>query len=1189
MSNSIASAQEISFFRLNTSNGLSDNLVNTAVRDKNGLLWIGTLEGLNTFDGFTVRKYYREEYPALGNDHISDLLCDGENRIWIRSIQGKITMVDEKRNLVAVPVLDEGQEIGVSYICNTRSRGIIAIFKNKIFALKNNNNKYFFEQLGQEHEHVFVRATIQQAEEVSDTILFTGNNKVCIFDASSTKVLYDFSVPAIIGAALLNKEEILATTGNNRELLRINLSTRQVVKNYGLLNDQNDEPVKGYLRHIRKMNDGRYIMTSGYGGVYIFDATRESIHRYQHEAIDNRSVSANNTYFVYTESSGYVFVTTRSAGLNYFKSGFQPAVYRSAFQETSGGKIFHGFINNITQHTNGNFWLGTQSGVIEWNREKNKTRFHEYGEINGIPITGTEEVRTICFDKNDHVWLGLNRFGIVVLDRNRKVVKYLDADSSKSENHLPGNFINKIVMAPDNKLWVATAYGLCIINPDGYTIEKNSTHPLLKLLSRVSTINIWFRNNDEVWVGTTNGAYRFRQSTGEIMIFDTTNGLSRNSVNSFTDDNMGNVYIGSSNGLNVVKENKIVKIYNRSNGLHSSRCFGLLKDRNGYIWIANDNALLSYNPADSSFTFYDESYGLSPSGFRLLSYYQSGNGEQFWGSDEGLSYFFPDQLKHLKIPIQVKINSFTAGNKTYSFSSSEKIGVPYSQHNLLFSFSAIDLFSSKNIVYEYKLEGSDAAWKKTNAPQQVAYSNLSPGKYTFLVRASNDGVNWTEAFNPLSVNIQKPWWRTTGFVIFYGLALVASIYYFIRSRNRKIQQHKEQLEREQVINYFATSMTGHRSVEDTLWDVAKNCIGRLGFEDCVIYLKDEKRNVLVQKAAWGPKTTLENKILNPLEIHMDQGIVGHVARTGIAEIINDTSKDERYIVDDEKRFSEITVPIISDGKVLGVIDSEHPRKNFFTPKQLSILTTIASICANKIVRARVEEEKQEAEKNLLETKRQTAEMEMQALRAQMNPHFLFNCLNSINNFILKNDPDNASQYLTSFSRLMRLILDNSREDWVLLENEIKALQLYVDLEAIRFDNVFTYTIRIAPEVDTGSVMVPPMIVQPYIENAIWHGLLHRKEPGSKLEIDIWKQNGYLCIKVEDNGVGREEAKRLKSKFSSHKQSHGMMITAKRLEIVNTIYDVGATVEIDDRENGKGMAAGTSVLLRLKYKQNHSPK
>src|SRR5262245_37977438 len=177
-----------------------------------------------------------------------------------------------------------------------------------------------------------------------------------------------------------------------------------------------------------------------------------------------------------------------------------------------------------------------------------------------------------------------------------------------------------------------------------------------------------------------------------------------------------------------------------------------------------------------------------------------------------------------------------------------------------------------------------------------------------------------------------------------------------------------------------------------------------------------------------------------------------------AEIVNDTTHDSRYIVDVEQRLSEISVPIIYDGKVLGVIDCEHSKKGFFTQKHLSILTTIASLCANKIVRAKAEQEKQKTQAILMETEQKMTEIEMQALRAQMNPHFIFNCLNSINRYIVKSDQATASLYLTRFARLIRLILDNSNSKNVILSHELEALKLYIEMEALRFDKKFEYAI-----------------------------------------------------------------------------------------------------------------------------------
>jgi len=221
----------------------------------------------------------------------------------------------------------------------------------------------------------------------------------------------------------------------------------------------------------------------------------------------------------------------------------------------------------------------------------------------------------------------------------------------------------------------------------------------------------------------------------------------------------------------------------------------------------------------------------------------------------------------------------------------------------------------------------------------------------------------------------------------------------------------------------------------------------------------------------------------------------------------------------------------------------------------------------------------------LNYEKKLAVVEMNALRAQMNPHFIFNSLSSINNFILKNDPENATDYLIKFSQLMRLILDNSRTEWVLLQNELKALRLYMELEALRLDHSFTYFINAGPGVTDAGAIVPPLIIQPYVENAIWHGLLNRKQPGGRITVDIAREGAELRIVIEDNGIGREEAGRLKKKTNRNHKSHGMDITAERLAMVNEVYHVDAAVTIYDLQADDGASEGTRVLLTMHYKTN----
>jgi signal transduction histidine kinase len=187
--------------------------------------------------------------------------------------------------------------------------------------------------------------------------------------------------------------------------------------------------------------------------------------------------------------------------------------------------------------------------------------------------------------------------------------------------------------------------------------------------------------------------------------------------------------------------------------------------------------------------------------------------------------------------------------------------------------------------------------------------------------------------------------------------LLAGIVLFVLLTSLLVWIHLlyQRIRLEKILNYFATSLYGQNTVDDIFWDVAKNCISKLKFRDCVIYQYNEEKKLLLQKAAYGPKNPHKHEILNPIEIPIEQGIVGTVAKTGKPEIIPDTTKDPRYIVDDQRRLSEVTVPIFVDGKLFGIIDSEHPRRRFFNKNHLLLLEKIALICSAKISKYLVED------------------------------------------------------------------------------------------------------------------------------------------------------------------------------------------------------------------------------------------
>lgn len=220
------------------------------------------------------------------------------------------------------------------------------------------------------------------------------------------------------------------------------------------------------------------------------------------------------------------------------------------------------------------------------------------------------------------------------------------------------------------------------------------------------------------------------------------------------------------------------------------------------------------------------------------------------------------------------------------------------------------------------------------------------------------------------------------------------------------------------------------------------------------------------------------------------------------------------------------------------------------------------------------------ERERMEVERKMSDLELKALRAQMNPHFIFNSLNSIQNFIINNDIDSAIRYQSKFAKLIRSILENSKKSVIPLEEELKSLEIYLQLEALRFDNKFNYSIDMDKKINIQDTEIPTMLIQPYVENAIWHGLMHKETQGS-IKILITKKKNIITCSVEDNGVGRQKSLELESKNRTKNKSMGMTITKERLDILNVGRNGHSlNVKIEDLKNENGEATGTRVNINI---------
>lgn len=1137
--------------------GIQTGTITALVTDQQGFLWILYPRQVHCFNGKKLESF---KLPVSSNR----LFCDAENRIWVSSNHQVFRYSAQERRFI---------ETGIAGIDSLDYLGDLFQPQNQPTQLLTSKGLFNYEAASDTFKPSQVQLPVAAPISVR---VFAYKDGVLFFRRNNTLFRYQFnngqldSLPDRNAMKLfaLSTDSLLVTTWDNTSYWYEfgTGSAKQVFLPGGLTNL---ETGSFGVRAVLQIRSGIYLLASR-EGIFEYDVRTKQLNRPTF-FLNGRKIGTNDfANYMHMDASGFVWLASID-GIGRF-SPDRPAIGLIRLRQMDDVKpVGIDNIRKITEDNEGNLWLGTGHGLAMKKNGRSDWRYFppdlkarnklNYPSIRGLVYDGK---KLIIAPTDRGIWL-----------MNPTTYQYeRPAYANDSIRELSEqDFYDDLYTLRNGNHLLAGRDALYLLTAKNYLLSKLDVPP-----SRENSNYIVQSPNGLVWITTQKGLHCLDSNLNYIQeialpfndkFISCTYALKDNSL-----------LFGCSAGLFTVRfEYGKISIKPFSDLFKDIMVTTLYQDSLGAVWASSEHGIYRFDPESSSLNLFDQSDNVQGFGFNGNSWWRSRDGTLYLGGMNGLNYLYPEKFDVCGEQLSVYLRQVLFGRSDslfYDFSKALRLS--YKDRDLEVEWSAPYYNNPLNVYYRYRIKTNES-WKEVGNSNLVRISSLSPGHYQFELEASLNKVNWIRARQVFSFSIHEPFWLSAWFIASMIILLVSIVWLLLRNRNKKLEAKQEELESQQAIHFFATSMNEYSDVDKILWDVARNCIGQLKFEDCVIYLLQGDKKVLLQKAAFGPKGGLGNQIVNPIEIPVGIGITGAVAASGVAEIITDTTKDKRYIPDDKRRFSEITVPIIADGTVLGVIDCEHSKKGFFTQKHLSILTTIASLCANKIIKARAEQERQQAEKTLMDTRKKMADIEMQALRAQMNPHFIFNCLNSINRYIVKSDQATASLYLTRFAKLIRLILDNSNNKSVTLSNELEALQLYLEMESIRFEKQFCYHIQLADGLQPDTIYVPPLIIQPYVENAIWHGLLHLDKPG-ELNIAIRKAapNVLECC-IRDNGIGREKAAALKSKSAATKKSLGMRLTEDRLALLNRGDGVHASVEVQDLiEDGRSV--GTRVILKI---------
>src|SRR5690606_33827790 len=318
-------------------------------------------------------------------------------------------------------------------------------------------------------------------------------------------------------------------------------------------------------------------------------------------------------------------------------------------------------------------------------------------------------------------------------------------------------------------------------------------------------------------------------------------------------------YVGTVNGLYSFKhDGKNLKLQKPLPELNYPRVSSLFSDDNNHIWIVSFDKIFNYNPEKNQLISFNETDNVLGNPFVTNAFYKNNQGQAFIGAANGICYFYPAKINHKAIVLKPKIKFLKIPEKQSAINNdyTSKFSVPYKNRSLEAEIEVPYYAKTSDIVYKYRLK-SDGNWYESGNQKKIMLWELPPDDYQFQVAVSVDHKQWYLSQDVINFTINPPFWKSVWFIGFLILLGLCILYRVILNLNQKLKIEK-------TVTQFATSLYGKNTVEDILWDVARNCVQVLGFEDCVVYLYDKNKKTMVQTAAFGPKNPFGRQINNIL-------------------------------------------------------------------------------------------------------------------------------------------------------------------------------------------------------------------------------------------------------------------------------------------------------------------------------------
>lgn len=945
----VSAYNNINFKNITSEDGLSQGTVETIIQDDQGYIWLGTNDGLCRYNGYEFKIYKHDEEleNSITNNYIVDIKQDNSGNIWVGTANG-LSKIDTKTDLITnYNMNDEEKSLShynIGDILITKS-GDVLVGTSDGLNIYNEKKDEFYRIFNKDSDlsSQFIRSL---AEDENQNIWVATNNGIDKIDIKNNKNMISFK------------------TGHGK----FDISENDI---YVVRYDPKGYIWAGALKE----------------GLNRIDINTNEVKQYKNDDRDEKSLPGNYVKDILRDSSGNLWVGTDNGLAKYNEQTENFATYKNKIYDKTS--LVNDEVFSIQEDESGLIWVGTYAGISMFDPNTNiehykKDPFDE-NSISDNSIHGIYE------DKDGLLWVGTNSKGVNVINRKNYNVKHLNKTSK--DYPISDDNINDIV-GIDNKIFIATKNGLNEVDKDLKTINIYNTEDGI---CNNNITALFADSKKNVWIGTANGISVLNTNTNEIIditdiltnhniedqyikvIYEDSKGnywvgcfidgglvkidpnkrtienyrnkkedktsISSNNIRSIVEDKNGNLYIGTSYGLNKLNEsNNTFERYSEKDGLSNNTVYGLLVDDNNNLWASTNLGISKLDTNTMTFETFNIIDGFQGNEFNGRAYYKNKSGELFFGGINGLNIFRPNDINRSRYVPTVIFDEFKVNGKVYKDINNQEF--KYNENTINISVFISNYKNTKNIQYMYKLEGVSDSWDISRS-NNINYSDLAPGTYTLKIKARSYSGKVSDE-SAVKFIIKPPIWKSKAAILIYLIIITIVIYRTINSvkrldnlvKNKTLQLTKEMEKNDKLLkkvielekrknNYFVnlshelrTPLNVISSTEQLVTELnkSKDGIGKSKLNGCMQVVRRNTKRLL----------NLINNIIDTAKIESGSyqlnirehdivyiveeatlSLKDYIERKGI-ELIIDPEMEEKIIKCDEHEIERCIVNLVSN-------------------------------------------------------------------------------------------------------------------------------------------------------------------------------------------------------------------------------------------------------------------------------------